>query len=116
MSNTSDQTTADAIPPAQQKDPLCTDIETLLLSGSYSIIQFVQLLLLATTLGSIAVLIYKYNKKRVHMHGNLMVCLRIHQSPNPLTSFFTPIQLLFANIVAIYFLHSLGHFVCILRY
>lgn len=53
---------------------LCIQIELTLKKPLYLTVLHVNLLILATTLASIAFLVQKYTKERIIAHGNLLVC------------------------------------------
>uniref|UniRef100_A0A914HXN8 G protein-coupled receptor n=1 Tax=Globodera rostochiensis TaxID=31243 RepID=A0A914HXN8_GLORO len=75
--------------------PYCDTIEKVLLGSDYFVMH-IQLLLLGAELILICILFRYYGKHRIAIHGNL--------------------RLLFANILALYFIHSLAWFVYFMRY
>ena len=62
------------IPSDSDEQSLCIQIELTLKKPLYLTVLHVNLLILATTLASIAFLVQKYTKERIIAHGNLLVC------------------------------------------
>lgn len=93
-------------------DSLGHEIEQALHNPAYLLVMHINMCVLFGTLLAIVVLLRKFLRDRIMMHGNLLVSF--WKTFPMFTAIF--LQLLFANIILLYAVHNFANLLCLLRY